>query len=95
VPLPLLDAGDGLDHAERHHGIGQQLLDGQQVAIIAHATTGDHDLAAHLIAESELSTLWEHTVAATLRSTSATGSAPPASMPQQPASGSNTDSSPR
>lgn len=60
---------DALTHAEHHHGIGQRLLDGRQVAIIAHATTGDHDVAARLIAESELSTLWEHAVAAALATT--------------------------
>lgn len=60
---------DALIHAERHHGIGQRLLDGRQIAIIAHATTGDHDLAARLIAGSELPTPWEHAVAAALATT--------------------------
>ncbi len=40
---------DALRHAEQHHGIGERLLDGRQIAIIAYSVTGQHTHAAHLL----------------------------------------------
>lgn len=58
---------DALAHAERHHGVGQRLLDGRQVAILAHAVRGAHDHALGLLDTSVLSDPWEPAVAACLR----------------------------
>jgi hypothetical protein len=40
---------DALIHIQQHKGIGQRMLDGRQVAIISHATTGDLDRAFALL----------------------------------------------
>ncbi|WP_405148457.1 hypothetical protein OG589_11145 [Sphaerisporangium sp. NBC_01403] len=55
-----------LQHLQDHHGVGQRLLDGRQIAIIAHHAAGDHRLAAHLLAETSMQTPWEQAVATCL-----------------------------
>lgn len=55
-----------LQHVQDHHGIGQSLLDGRQIAIIAHHAAGDHPTSARLLAETPAPTRWEQTVAACL-----------------------------
>jgi len=57
---------DALAHAQRHSGIGRRLLDGRQVAVLAHVAAGDHSIAERLIAESDVREPWEHAVAAAL-----------------------------
>lgn len=57
---------DALTYAHHHRGIGHRLLDGRQIAILAHLATGDHDLAAHLIANTDVHEPWERAVAACL-----------------------------
>ena len=52
--------------AERHHGIGERLLDGRQVAIIAHSAAGEHTTALHLLEITTTGTEWERAVAACL-----------------------------
>jgi hypothetical protein len=55
-----------LQHVQNHHGIGRSLLDGRQIAIIAHHSVGDHQTSARLLAETTTPTPWEQTVAACL-----------------------------
>ncbi|MEV7966980.1 hypothetical protein AB0O34_13485 [Sphaerisporangium sp. NPDC088356] len=55
-----------LQHLQDHNGVGQRLLDGRQIAIIAHHVAGDHRLAAHLLAETSMQTPWEQVVATCL-----------------------------
>jgi hypothetical protein len=53
-----------LQHAQQHKGIGRRLLDGRQVAILTHATAGDHEAAVSMLTSTDTSTLWEEAVAA-------------------------------
>jgi hypothetical protein len=53
-------------HAERNGGIGRRLLDGRQVAIIAHCLRGDTASALALLSDSAPDEPWEHAVAACL-----------------------------
>ncbi|MEV8509700.1 hypothetical protein AB0368_33415 [Actinoplanes sp. NPDC051475] len=55
-----------LHHVEQHHGVGQRLLDGRQVAVLAHASRGDAPIALRLLAESATPSGWERAVAACL-----------------------------
>jgi hypothetical protein len=52
-----------LHHAQQHKGIGQRLLDGRQVAILA---AHDRDAALGLLAATRTPTPWEKAVAACL-----------------------------
>lgn len=55
-----------LAYAEQHSGVGQRLLDGRQVAVLARCLAGDHASATALLDESALSEPWEQPVAACL-----------------------------
>ncbi|TQM01613.1 hypothetical protein [Pseudonocardia kunmingensis] len=55
-----------LGHVGKHGGIGQRLLDGRQVAILARWSTGDCDSALAALDNSTASEPWEHAVAACL-----------------------------
>jgi hypothetical protein len=55
-----------LQHVHDHHGIGQGLLDGRQIAIIAHHAAGDARTCADLLDQTPTPTPWEAAVAATL-----------------------------
>ena len=57
---------EALAHAEHHHGIGRRLLDGRQVAIIAHRLTGNPAAGQTLLNESTPAEPWERAVAACL-----------------------------
>jgi hypothetical protein len=57
---------DALVHVEQHGGVGQRMLDGRQVAILAHCLAGDTACALVLLEESTLAESWEQTVAACL-----------------------------
>ncbi|MET9296579.1 hypothetical protein [Streptomyces sp. NPDC003077] len=49
-----------------HHGIGQRMLDGRQVAVLARATAGDTDDALTLCRTTQPGDPWENTVTACL-----------------------------
>ncbi|MFJ7911971.1 hypothetical protein [Kitasatospora sp. NPDC096204] len=57
---------DALHHIEKHRGIGQRILDGRQVAVLARATTGDLPGALALLAATEPGEPWENAVTAVL-----------------------------
>lgn len=57
---------EALQHARQHKAIGQRLLDGRQIAALAHSATGEHDEALTLLATSDTPTPWEEAVSATL-----------------------------
>lgn len=58
---------EALQHAQQHKGIGGRLLDGRQVAILAHCEAGDYGTALRLLADSLTPTPWEEAVAACMR----------------------------
>jgi len=62
--------------AEKHHGVGDRLLDGRQIAIIAAAAHGELTQARNLIDTTACSELWELAVLSCLRVLTAFGSAP-------------------
>lgn len=51
---------------DRHRGIGDRLLDGRQIAVIANATAGRRDVALALLRETASGEPWEGAVAACL-----------------------------
>jgi hypothetical protein len=55
-----------LHQAERHNGIGQRLLDGRQVTVLAHIASGQHDDAERALRQATPAEPWEHAVAACL-----------------------------
>jgi hypothetical protein len=57
---------DAETQLQQHNGIGQRMLDGRQVAIIARTTRGEHAEALHLLAETEADEPWEAAVTACL-----------------------------
>jgi hypothetical protein len=57
---------DAHTHLQRHNGIGQRILDGRQVAVIALATAGDADGALALLKDTTPGELWENAVTACL-----------------------------
>ncbi|MFD7639189.1 hypothetical protein ACFV4P_00900 [Kitasatospora sp. NPDC059795] len=57
---------EALRHIEEHHGIGQRILDGRQVAVLARATTGDLPGALALLEETEPGDPWENAVTTVL-----------------------------
>lgn len=64
--------------AQRHNGIGQRLLDGRQIAILAHSTSGQHDEAEQILQQTTAAEPWEHAVAACLRAINLTSDNPAA-----------------
>lgn len=48
------------------HGIGQRMLDGRQIAVLAHATTGHHHQALTLLRDTQPGQQWETAVTACL-----------------------------
>ncbi|WP_327070923.1 hypothetical protein OG500_35390 [Kitasatospora sp. NBC_01250] len=57
---------EALRHIENHRGIGQRILDGRQVAVLARATTGDTAGALSLLETTEPGDPWEGAVTAVL-----------------------------
>lgn len=55
-----------LVHIKRHRGIGDRMLDGRQVAILASLVNGDHDQALTLLEHSYTPEPWERAVASCL-----------------------------
>ncbi|MGC4770477.1 hypothetical protein ACLQ25_16080 [Micromonospora sp. DT44] len=66
---------DAYDHLKRHKGIGQRMLDGRQVAIIAHLIAGEVKQARTIVAETVSGEPWEEAVTACLAYLSNTGEA--------------------
>jgi hypothetical protein len=58
---------EALQHARQHNGIGARLLDGRQIAILAHCAARDYDTASSVLAGTSTPTPWEEAVAACLR----------------------------
>lgn len=58
---------EAADHAAEHRGVGRQLLDGRQAAILAHIHQGSIDEAAAMVEHSTIVAPWEHTVQSLLR----------------------------
>ncbi|MDX3113826.1 hypothetical protein [Streptomyces scabiei] len=57
---------EAMAHIEAHHGIGQRMLDGRQVAVLAALVEGDTAWAADLLADTAPGDLWEQAVTACL-----------------------------
>ncbi|WP_374225682.1 hypothetical protein [Micromonospora sp. C31] len=57
---------EAYEHLQRHNGIGQRMLDGRQVAVIAHATSGEIERARAIITETVRGEPWEEAVTACL-----------------------------
>jgi len=53
-------------HVRRHRGMGEQMLDGRQVAVIARATVGDYAGAATLLETTTPGEPWQNAVTACL-----------------------------
>ena len=58
---------DALRQAQQHDGIGQRLLDGRQVAVVAHASASEQEEARKILLETSASEPWEHVVNLCLR----------------------------
>ncbi|MEV0734152.1 hypothetical protein [Polymorphospora sp. NPDC050346] len=58
---------DALRLAEQHRGVGTRLLDGRQVAVLAHCTSGGTATALTILADSRPAEPWEDAVAACLK----------------------------
>ncbi|MFI6434451.1 hypothetical protein [Streptomyces sp. NPDC050759] len=50
---------EALAHVEAHHGVGQRMLDGRQVAVLAALTVGDTVRANSLLADTKPGEPWE------------------------------------
>jgi hypothetical protein len=57
---------EALAHVQQHKGIGRRLLDGRQVAILAHLHADAPDTALRTLSQSVTTEPWEDTVAACL-----------------------------
>lgn len=69
TPRALISLGrwsDALTHLEQHHGIGQRMLDGRQIAVIARCMDDDTEVALSLLNTAVVTEQWEHMVAACL-----------------------------
>jgi hypothetical protein len=69
---------DALRQAQQHDGIGQRLLDGRQVAVLAHASAGEQEEAEKILRETSVPEPWEHVVNLCLRALTGEGGAEPA-----------------
>jgi hypothetical protein len=67
---------DALAHVKRLNGIGDRLLDGRQIAILADWHAGDISSALTLVDTTTTAEPWEHAVAACLRTLCHTDSPP-------------------
>jgi hypothetical protein len=68
-PRAVISSGrwaDALAHLERHHGIGQRMLDGRQVAVIAAYLAGDTDGVLTVLGDTATAEPWEEVVTACL-----------------------------
>ncbi|MFE3601286.1 hypothetical protein [Streptomyces sp. NPDC059142] len=53
---------EALAHIEEHRGIGQRMLDGRQVAVLAALTTGDTATADEVLAHTQPGEAWENAI---------------------------------
>ncbi|UED85832.1 hypothetical protein [Streptomyces profundus] len=57
---------EALAHIEAHHGVGQRMLDGRQVAVLAALVAGETEAAAALLADTLPGDQWEQDLTACL-----------------------------
>ncbi|MFB4315127.1 hypothetical protein [Actinomadura sp. 21ATH] len=57
---------EALAHVQQHKGIGRRLLDGRQVAVLAHLHSDDPDTALRTLSQSVATEPWEDAVGACL-----------------------------
>ncbi|MGQ4516759.1 hypothetical protein [Streptomyces sp. DW26H14] len=57
---------EALTHVEKHHGIGQRMLDGRQVAVLAALSVGDAPAAEDLLSSTQPGEPWEDLVTSNL-----------------------------
>ncbi|MFC8845772.1 MULTISPECIES: hypothetical protein [unclassified Micromonospora] len=57
---------DAYHRLHQHNGIGRRMLDGRQIAVIAHATAGRRTRALELLRDTAPGEPWEHAVTAAL-----------------------------
>ncbi|GAB3175933.1 hypothetical protein GCM10027059_50030 [Myceligenerans halotolerans] len=65
----LVQAGrwtEALTAAREHHGVGERLLDGRQIAVLAHISAAEYDAARDLVAHTRRQEPWEGLVAVIL-----------------------------
>jgi hypothetical protein len=67
---------EALHQARLHNGIGQRLLDGRQIAVLAHCASGQHNEAGQILREATVTEPWEHALAACLHAISRPAGAP-------------------
>jgi hypothetical protein len=67
---------EALHQARLHNGIGQRLLDGRQIAVLACCASGQHDEAGQILREATVTEPWEHALAACLHAISRPAGAP-------------------
>jgi hypothetical protein len=82
-PRALISAGrwnDAFIHLEQHHGIGQRMLDGRQVAVIASYLAGDTTGAHAILGDTVTAEPWEDVVGQCLSMLCATGQPPTAAQ---------------
>ncbi|MFC7908343.1 hypothetical protein [Streptomyces nigra] len=72
---------EALAHVQAHRGIGQRMLDGRQVAVLAALVASDPDRAATLLGETAPSEPWEQAVAACLTALCRRAAGQPADRP--------------
>jgi hypothetical protein len=75
-PRALINAGrwdDALAHLVHHHGIGQRMLDGRQVAVVARYLAGDTHGALTMLQDTVTSEPWEDIVSGCLTALCAPG----------------------
>ncbi|QSB12858.1 hypothetical protein JQS43_14335 [Natronosporangium hydrolyticum] len=65
---------------EQHRGVGRRMLDGRQIAVLAHAVAGDHDTALTLLEDTERGEAWEAAVTTCLTMLCRPSSAGPADL---------------
>jgi len=58
---------DAARHLQRHNGIGNQMLDGRQIAVLSHALNHDTVEVTTLLDQTEPGEPWQNAVTATLR----------------------------
>jgi hypothetical protein len=71
---------DALRQAQQHDGIGQRLLDGRQVVVLAHASAGEQEEARKILRETSAPEPWEHVVNLCLRALTEEGGAEPTTI---------------
>jgi hypothetical protein len=58
---------EALRHVDQYRGIGERMLDGRQVAVLARCASGDIDAALALVDSADTSDPWDRAIASCLR----------------------------